>query len=475
MRRRLRRTLPVLLAVLLVAPAAHAAPGADANRFLQPRVIGGAAVRGNLYPYAARVVVDGLGTCSGTLIARRFVLTAGHCATDVAGGGRDHRPGHGSTSVSATRLPAADQHGYVDVAQVIRHPRFDADTLLDDVTLLRLAVPVATPTIDLLPASRAASPAAAGLGRDRRLRPDQAGPARDARADAVRGPDPAHVGPRLRARVAQRRGAVGDVLRRAGRHAHGGDLRRRLRRAAGRGRPGRSPPLPGRIDLVRGGGLQRLVERVRAPLQPVDPRTSWWRTAGLGPAAVGTPAISDVGDTGATVTATVRPRGSDVLVSVRYGPHFEHATKVGARRRRSGRAGRDPADGPLGRAHAPRAGGGLVGLRRQALADREPDDDRHPRADGARARRPRSRRPGGAAAVPARRRLSAGGRARRGARRPAAGIATVGSPAGSGTSAPPRRTSCRSGSRPRRGPSPGASPPTTAPATAARPRVRRSP
>jgi hypothetical protein len=50
-------------------------------------------------------------------------------------------------------------------------------------------------------------------------------------------------------------------------------------------------------------------------------------TAGLGPAAVGVPAISDAGDTGATVTATVRPRGSDVLVSVRYGARFEHATR----------------------------------------------------------------------------------------------------------------------------------------------------
>ena len=74
------------------------------------------------------------------------------------------------------------------------------------------------------------------------------------------------------------------------------------------------------------------------------------RTAGLGPAAIGPIAVSGLRDTGATVTATVTPRGSDVLVSARYGPRFEHATRAvrvggeatGAGRDRAARADRRP-------------------------------------------------------------------------------------------------------------------------------------
>src|SRR6188472_4545308 len=154
MRRRPRWTLPALAALLIAAPAVSAATPTPTRRVLQPRVIGGAAVRGNLYPYAARVVVDGLGTCSGTLIARRFVLTAGHCATESTGGGPITDASRFHVRVG-NKLPAADQNGYVDVAAVIRHPAFDPDFLLNDVTLLRLATPVAAPTVDLLPPARA--------------------------------------------------------------------------------------------------------------------------------------------------------------------------------------------------------------------------------------------------------------------------------------------------------------------------------
>src|SRR6188472_2259792 len=116
MRRRPRWTLPALAALLIAAPAVSAATPTPTRRVLQPRVIGGAAVPGNLYPYAARVVVDGLGTCSGTLVARRFVLTAGHCATDVAGGGMITDATRFHVRVGNT-LPASDQRGYVGVAQ----------------------------------------------------------------------------------------------------------------------------------------------------------------------------------------------------------------------------------------------------------------------------------------------------------------------------------------------------------------------
>ena len=81
------------------------------------------------YPYAARIVVDGLGSCSGTLIASRYVLTAGHCATEVTNGVAITDPSRFHVRVGNTR-PASDPSGYLGVSQVLRHPAFDADRLL---------------------------------------------------------------------------------------------------------------------------------------------------------------------------------------------------------------------------------------------------------------------------------------------------------------------------------------------------------
>ena len=102
-----------LLALLLVPSAAVAAFPAGASSRLQPRVIGGAPAAPTAYPYAARIIVDGLGSCTGTLIASRFVLTAGHCATEIANGAaitdpsRFHvRVGNARPASRSRRLPA---------------------------------------------------------------------------------------------------------------------------------------------------------------------------------------------------------------------------------------------------------------------------------------------------------------------------------------------------------------------------------
>jgi hypothetical protein len=311
-------------AFLLAAQAASAA--APTPRILVPRVVGGAAVRGNQFPYTARVVVDGLGTCSGVLIARRFVLTAGHCATESAGGAAITDASRFHVRVG-NQLPASNTNGYVAVAQVIRHPAFDPDLLVNDVTLLRLAVPVVAPTVDLLPPSRASL-----------MRPP--------RVAVIAGyglitQDPMELlAPRLYA------GRIRLMSDTACRREWHGDFDRSVMFCAGpvgtrtaetcAGDSGGPLLVLDPTDHRRfvagstsfGAEDCRASSSVFARLWSGSIRNFAIRTAGLGPASVGAPVLSAVQDTSATITATVTPRGSDVYVSARFGARFAQATNA---------------------------------------------------------------------------------------------------------------------------------------------------
>ncbi len=67
-------------------------------------------------------------TCSGTYIGSRAILTAGHCLDDNHAS--NYLVGFGADKSSATRIP---------VALVMRHPQYDANKLINDVGLIRLA------------------------------------------------------------------------------------------------------------------------------------------------------------------------------------------------------------------------------------------------------------------------------------------------------------------------------------------------
>lgn len=113
-----------------------------------PRIIGGNNAGNGEYPFMAALVDPAVTSsdrnatfCGGSIIATRWILTAGHCVTDSSGGviaTNEIAVIAGVTtldavSASATRIP---------VDAIVRHPDFNKFTLNNDMALLHLGADV---------------------------------------------------------------------------------------------------------------------------------------------------------------------------------------------------------------------------------------------------------------------------------------------------------------------------------------------
>lgn len=100
------------------------------------RIVGGTVVRINKYPWTAQLITNGFLFCGGALINDRYVLTAAHCVLGQKAS---------SLSVRLLQLNRSSKNSGImrSVASLNVHKKYNTDTLVNDIALIKLNKPIA--------------------------------------------------------------------------------------------------------------------------------------------------------------------------------------------------------------------------------------------------------------------------------------------------------------------------------------------
>lgn len=157
-----RRTATLLIALALLASlvltgAATAAPHAS-NPKATGSVIGGH--NATIAQYPSLAFIEGVQAtagyaCTGSVVAPRVILTAGHCVQDVESNSIVE-PGRIAVATGISNLTKIAKANVSEVVQVLAYPKFNPSKLQGDAGLLILAAPVAAPPIALATSADAA-------------------------------------------------------------------------------------------------------------------------------------------------------------------------------------------------------------------------------------------------------------------------------------------------------------------------------
>jgi secreted trypsin-like serine protease len=143
-----------LIVLVAAAPQGKAEPGSGA----QASIIGGHSASIAEFPSLAYLIGEdatGAFSCTGTVIAPRVILTAGHCVENLEAGAM-YPDGSFAVATGVANLKRIERSQISEVEQAVVFPGFTPKKLHGDAGLLILAEPVAAPPLPLATAADAA-------------------------------------------------------------------------------------------------------------------------------------------------------------------------------------------------------------------------------------------------------------------------------------------------------------------------------
>ena len=143
-----------LAALLCLLPG-----GAFAKGEAKTSIVGGEPAAIDSLPWLAfiqdRISPEEIRYCTGTVVAPRVILTAGHCVENAEAGGLNPPSGY-TVATGVADVRTATSANVTDVSQSVVYPGFDPGHAYGDAGLLILSRPVSSPAIRLADASDAA-------------------------------------------------------------------------------------------------------------------------------------------------------------------------------------------------------------------------------------------------------------------------------------------------------------------------------
>jgi secreted trypsin-like serine protease len=152
-----RRLLAILggaiLALALCVPAGAAASGGA-----QASIVGGSTATIEQFPYLAYIEAGNSHrgfACTGSVVAPRVVLTAGHCVEDVETG-TFSKPAEYKVAIGVANPKLASAENVYDVVATHAFPNFDPGIVHGDAALLILSRPTSAPPLAIAGTAEAA-------------------------------------------------------------------------------------------------------------------------------------------------------------------------------------------------------------------------------------------------------------------------------------------------------------------------------
>jgi secreted trypsin-like serine protease len=153
-----QRRLPAILGGAILVLALCAPAGASASGGAQASIIGGSPASTAQFPYLAYIEAGNKHSgfaCTGTVVAPRVVLTAGHCAENVETG-TFSKPGEYAVAIGVANPKEASAENVFAVSETHVFPSFDPGVVHGDAAVLILSRPTTAPPLALAGAADAA-------------------------------------------------------------------------------------------------------------------------------------------------------------------------------------------------------------------------------------------------------------------------------------------------------------------------------